>query len=187
MRLTSVVSLLLGFEVATFAYLVGLYHIEPEEPRVQPVQLTLAYDSRLFDGQVVRCFEGVLENHSHQELRIVRPGEGSTDAWRTPAVYWRINGRLQSPGSRGGHFGAIKIADIVAVPPGGKQNLTGWIGFPKLTPGERYSVALVYRNHPGLYAMGKDETPVGTPAFEVVTTSSVVSRRAKRGADGNCS
>jgi len=107
-------------------------------------------------------FSLTLTNQGAKPLRLVVPGDGSGEGWRTPVLTWSAKDASGTDASRlnqgrCGFMNRIDASEIFTLAPGATRDLGAWISPPPFGPGT-YEVRLTYRNDPRLAAR-KDSEP----------------------------
>lgn len=129
---------------------------EERDSPAPPLRLRLVSDMdpvRLDRTRVVRTF---LENTGGKPVTLVKPGDGSRDAWRTPVVgcsLLRADDRTSphqtlpsKPGFRGcGNLDPVRKDAVFTLAPGESREIG--VGVPIPGPG-RYRMVVYYRNIP---------------------------------------
>ncbi|HET9315135.1 MAG TPA: hypothetical protein VFQ51_06070 [Vicinamibacteria bacterium] len=90
----------------------------------------------------------VLANAGPRALRLVLPGDGSLDGWRTPRIEWQFTPTVDQVRLRCGNVNALRAGEVFTLQPGESRVLADWV-----TPdvmGEEYRARMVYANEPAL-------------------------------------
>lgn len=102
---------------------------------------------------------GELINNGSKSIKLVLPGDGSDDGWRTPYIKWSVVEYKDEQtkkhefkfeeGMRCGNVNSLKPDDIIELLPNQSVTLDEWIGFPKIPhKSGKYRIRLSYENDP---------------------------------------
>ena len=102
---------------------------------------------------------GELINNGNQSIKLVLPGDGSEDGWRTPYIKWSVvkeNGEGSKQhefefreAMRCGNVNSLNLEDIIELPPNQSIVIDEWIGYPPIPHSSgKYRIKLSYENDP---------------------------------------
>ncbi len=91
-----------------------------------------------------------LTNGGKKTLRLVVPGDGSGEGWRSPVLTWTTDKvGVDAKSGRCGMMNQILANEVFTLAPGESRQFTDWLGSPDFVPGT-YDVRLRYRNEPSI-------------------------------------
>ena len=102
---------------------------------------------------------GELINNGNNSIKLVLPGDGSDDGWRTPYIKWsvvedkdkqiKIHEFKFQGAMRCGNVNSLKSDDIIELLPNQSVTLDEWIGYPQIPhKSGTYAIKLYYENDP---------------------------------------
>ncbi|MCP3917591.1 MAG: hypothetical protein GY711_18760 [bacterium] len=107
------------------------------------------------DDVAARRYTASIVNYGQQTVTVVRPGDGSCWATRTPYIEWTTRDATTGtvvappPGIRACALqNAMQLDEIVTLEPGHSVDLRSWLGAPYLPGPGRFSVRLRYECNP---------------------------------------
>lgn len=109
------------------------------------VALVLSPDRQSIRAGEVPTLTATLINRGSQEVTLVKPGDGSECAWRTPLVEWSAGDAL--PRLRCGNMNALQADEVFTLGSGESCLLDFWY-IPRFSRPGRYSLAMRYTNFP---------------------------------------
>ncbi len=136
------------------------------------------------NGLVWHKFAIDLKNEGTEPLRLVKPGDGSTEGWRTPSLTYiaTANGKEAQPEDIGrcGMMNLFIVDEVFTLNPGETKTLDEWVDPLPFAAGT-YDVKVRYKNDPSMGIGGKSSNPNDevTRAFASTNTCEVTSNAIK--------
>jgi hypothetical protein len=123
-------------------------------------------------------FELALTNRGAHSLKLVLPGEGSTEGMRTPDLTWTAideEGDVIDPVNlrRCGRINPVDASEVFTLAPGATRTISGAWMDPAGFDGGPYELSLRYKNDPSRYAL--DDEREGRRALAATNACDVTS------------